>query len=77
MRKYCVVHVGSITLFEFVTFINTYTYAHIHTHTHTQTQTHIDTYAHTHTFSNENVRLNSRQIEMNKLKCFHYLNKMI
>ena len=44
---YCVAYVAIITLFWFVTFINTYTSAHkrAHTHTHTHTRTH----THTHT----------------------------
>ena len=49
-------------------------YIHKHTRAHTHTQTHAK-----FKFFNENIRSNkdSGQIERNKLKYLHYLNKLI
>ena len=44
---YCVLHVTTITLFWFVTFIHTYAQAHTYTHTHTHTHTHTQRNTHT------------------------------
>ena len=38
--RYCVLHVATITLFWFVTFIHTYTYTYTYARTHTHTHTH-------------------------------------
>ena len=69
--RYCVVHVDNITLFS-----------HLYIHKHTQTHAHTHTHTHAHAkfkFFHENIRSTkgSEQNERNKLKYFHYLNKMI
>ena len=58
------------------TYINTRARTHTHTHTHTHTRTYIHA---KFKFFYENIRSNkdSGQTERNKLKYFHYLNKMI
>ena len=81
--RYCVEHVAFIN-------INYYCFdlSHLYIHTHTCTYTHTRTHTHTHIdlnfaiefkFFNENIRSqkDSRQIERNKVKYLHYLNKMI
>ena len=59
---YCVAYVAIITLFWFVTFINTYTSAHkrAHTHTHTHTHTHQIKILH---FFEKIAKSNARAIE--------------
>ena len=59
-------------------YIHTHTHTHTHTHKHTNTQTRPLAHAQ-FKFINENIRSNkdSRQIDRNKLKYLHYLNKMI
>ena len=62
--------------YNIVLICHIYTYINIpvHTYTHTHTHTHAK-----FTFFNENIRSNkdSEQIERNKLKYLHYLNKLI
>ena len=52
--------------------------SHLYIHKHTRAHTHTHTHA-KFKFFNENIRSNkdSGQIERNKLKYLHYLNKLI
>ena len=52
--------------------------SHLYIHKHTRAHTHTHTHA-KFKFFNENIRSNkdSEQIERNKLKYLHYLNKLI
>ena len=60
--------------YNIVLICHIYTYINIPVHTHTHTHTHAK-----FKFFNENIRSNkdSGQIERNKLKYLHYLNKLI
>ena len=60
--------------YNIVLICHIYTYINIPVHTHTHTHTHAK-----FKFFNENIRSNkdSKQIERNKLKYLHYLNKLI